>query len=221
MKIKVVPAGPFGTNLYVVINDAQTHCVLVDVPPESAGTVLPFLRANKLALEAILITHGHWDHNGGVAEILNALGNVPAIPVFAHLNGRDFHEHPEKFSAWYQAALPELSSADFPAFKLSRPTNDGDAFTLLGKEWKAFHVPGHCPGSLAFYCADEKILFTGDVLFAGSIGRTDLPGGDFSTLEKSIREKFFTLPRDVRVLPGHGPETTIGAEMQSNPYVCA
>ena len=221
MKIQVSQAGPFGTNMYLLIDDTGTRCAIVDAPPGIAQTLLPFLKKNSLALDAVLLTHGHWDHNGGVAGVLAGTrsANGADVPVFAHADGRDFHEHPENYSHWYQSAIPGLSAADFPAFKLSRPTDDGAEFELLGKKWRAFHVPGHCPGSLAFYCAEEKTIFTGDALFAGSIGRTDLPGGDFATLEKSIREKIFTLPRDVRVLPGHGSGTTVGDEIDSNPYV--
>lgn len=217
MTLQTVPAGPFGTNLYLIINDEKSHCAIVDAPPGSDEFLLPFLKKNKLILDAILLTHGHWDHNGGVARVI--AGTSPDLPVFAHEEGREFHENPEKFAPWYQAAIPGLSMADFPAFTLSRPTADGDVFSLLGKEWKALFVPGHCPGSLAFYCPEEKWLFTGDALFAGSIGRTDLPGGSFPVLEKSIREKIFPLPNDVRVFPGHGPASSVGEEREMNPYV--
>lgn len=217
MFLETVPVGPFGTNLYLIVDETKTRCVLVDAPPGADETVLPVLKNRGLSLDAILITHGHWDHNGGVAGVL--AGTRPDLPVFAHEDGRDFHEKPEKFAPWYQAAIPGLSDADFPAFSLSRPTADGEKFLLLGKEWQALFVPGHCPGSLAFYCPEEKWLFTGDALFAGSIGRTDLPGGSFAVLEKSIREKIFPLPGDVRVFPGHGPATTIGDEVAFNPYV--
>lgn len=219
MLLQTISAGPFGTNLYLITDDSRTHCAIVDAPPGAAELLLSYLKKNGLTLDAILITHGHWDHNGGVAGVL--AGTNPELPVFAHEDGRDFHEKPEKFSPWYQAAIPGLSAADFPAFKLSRPTTDGETFTLLGKTWQALFVPGHCPGSLAFYCPEEKWLFTGDALFAGSIGRTDLPGGSFPVLEKSICEKIFPLPGDVRVFPGHGPATTVGEERESNPYVRA
>ena len=215
MNIRTIPAGPFATNAYLISENGR--CVVVDVPPGSDAELLPIIRREGLALDAILITHGPWDHNGGVAALL--AGTRADAPVFAHEDGRAFHENPEKFAPWYQSAIPGLTAADFPAFALSRPTADGETFTLLGAEWRALAVPGHCPGSLAFYCAAEKCVFTGDALFAGSVGRTDLPGGSFAVLEKNIREKLFTLPRDVRVFPGHGPETSVGDEIETNPYV--
>ncbi|MCD8283474.1 MAG: MBL fold metallo-hydrolase [Opitutae bacterium] len=217
LKICASAEGPFDTNMYLVVDEVQSRFIAVDVPPGAGEKLANFAKRNAFALEAILLTHGHWDHNAGIAAALAKCGKD--IPVFAHEDGRDFCEKPEKFAPLFQAAVPGLSDDDFPPFALSRPTNDNDAFTLLGREWRAFHVPGHCPGSLAFYCAAEKIVFTGDVLFAGSVGRSDLQGGDFRVLEKSIREKLYVLPNDVKVFPGHGPTTTIEDEKASNAFV--
>ncbi len=213
-KIFTLPEGPLETNMHLIA--AGTSCVAVDVPPNAAGTLGKFLEENSLKLEAILLTHGHWDHNGGIAEALEKFGNVP---VFAHEEGREFCENPEKFAAFYQIGNPGISDDEFRAFKLTREAQDGENFGLLGKIWTAFFVPGHCPGSLAFYCEDEKIVFTGDVLFAGSVGRSDFPGGNFRVLENSIREKLYVLPGETKVFPGHGAGTTIARERYSNPFV--
>ena len=221
MKIERTAIGPFGTNCYLLSEDGRTDCVVVDAPPGAGAALLPVLRERGLTLAAILLTHGHWDHNSGVPALLAGTAETqPAPPeIFAHEADRDCHEHPEKYKAWYQAAIPELDDDDFPAFRVSRWTQDGDAFSLLGKTWRAFRVPGHCPGSLVYYCADAKAAWTGDAIFAGSVGRTDLPGGSFAQLENAIREKIYALPDDVTLYPGHGPETSVGEEKSSNPFV--
>lgn len=221
MKIEHTAIGPFGTNCYLVTEEGRSDCVVVDAPPGAERVVLPVLKSRGLNLTAILITHGHWDHNAGVAALLDGVAGMQAeLPqVFAHADGRECHETPEKYKAWYQSAIPELGDEDFRAFKVSHWTEDGEAFPLLGKTWTALYVPGHCPGSLVFYCEDEKVAFTGDAIFAGSIGRTDLPGGSFSVLERAIREKIFTLPESVKLLPGHGPATEVGEEKVTNPFV--
>lgn len=221
MKIERTEIGPFGTNCYLLTEDGRTDCVLVDAPPGAGTLLLPILKKRGLSLAAILLTHGHWDHNGGVAGILAATQETQTTPpeICAHPADRDCHEHPEKFMAWYQAAIPDLGDDDFPAFKVSRWLSDGETFPLLGKTWTALHVPGHCPGSLVYYCADEQKAWTGDAVFAGSIGRTDLPGGNFPTLEKAIRDKIYTLPDSVKLFPGHGPATSVAEEKSSNPFV--
>lgn len=221
MKIERTAIGPFGTNCYLLSEEGRADCALVDAPPDAEKIVLPALKKRGLSLAAILLTHGHWDHNAGVAPLLAGTRETQPFPpeVLAHADDRECCEHPEKFMAWYQAAVPGLSAEDFPAFSASRWLADGEAFPLLGKTWTARHVPGHCPGSLVFYCEAARAAWTGDALFAGSVGRTDLPGGDFSVLEKSIREKIYALPDDVKLYPGHGPATSVGEEKTSNPFV--
>lgn len=221
MKIERTAIGPFGTNCYLLTEDGRTDCAVVDAPPGTEHVLVPVLKKRGLTLAAILITHGHWDHNGGVAGLLDGVAGTQAEPpqIFAHADGRECHETPEKYKAWYQSAIPELGDEDFRAFSVSHWTEDEESFSLLGKTWKALHVPGHCPGSLVFYCAEENVAFTGDAVFAGSIGRTDLPGGSFPVLEKAIREKIFTLPNNVKLFPGHGPATDVGEEKMNNPFV--
>ena len=221
MKIERKAIGPFGTNCYLLSEDGREDCLVVDAPPGAAEVLIPVLRERGLTLSAILLTHGHWDHNSGVPALLAGTAKTQPVPpeIFAHEADRECHEHPEKFMEWYRAAIPELDDDDFTAFRVSRWIQDGDAFSLLGKTWLALHVPGHCPGSLVYYCAEAKAAWTGDAIFAGSIGRTDLPGGDFPMLENAIRKKIYTLPDDVVLYPGHGPATSVGEEKSTNPFV--
>lgn len=221
MKIERTAIGPFGTNTYLLSEDGRDDCVLIDAPIGTDEILLPLLKKRGLTLAAILLTHGHWDHNAGVPKLLagtqKTQGSFPE--VFAHMADRECHENPEKFAGWYMAAIHGLSTKDFQPFAVSHWVRDGETFPLLGKNWIAYHVPGHCPGSLVFYCEEIKTAWVGDSIFAGSVGRTDLPCGSFSQLEKSIREKIYTLPDDVRLLPGHGPATSVGEEKSSNPFV--
>ncbi len=221
MKIERRAIGPFGTNCYLLSEEGRADCAVVDVPPGAEKLLLPALKKRGLTLAAILLTHGHWDHNAGVAALLAGTREAQPFPpeVFAHADDRECHEHPEKFKAWYQEAIPDLTDADFPPFRVSRWLADGETFPLLGGSWTAFHVPGHCPGSLVYFCAEANAAWTGDAIFAGSVGRTDLPGGSFSALEKAIREKIYTLPADAKLYPGHGPSTTVDKEKSFNPFV--
>ena len=194
---------------------------MIDAPPGAAEKIVPALKKRGLTLVAVLITHGHWDHNAGVAELLAGTAETQPVPpeIFAHADDRDCCERPEKYKAWYQAAIPELGDDDFRPFRVSRWLADGETFFLLGKTWNALHVPGHCPGSLVYYCPEEKAAWTGDAVFAGSVGRTDLPGGSFAVLEDAVRGRIYTLPDDVALYPGHGPATSVGEEKSSNPFI--
>lgn len=212
MEILTFPTGLIQTNVYLCIEGGK--CALVDAPQGVWDAVKPVLRSRGLTLEALLITHGHWDHTGGIAELKNRTG----VPAFGHEETCEWIEHPEISSPFFRMAFPQLSEKDFPQSKLDKILTDGESFELLGETWRAIYVPGHCPGSLAFYCPAAGTVFSGDTLFCSSIGRSDLPGGDYKTLCKSIREKLMTLPAGTRVLPGHGPDSTIAFEYENNPY---
>ena len=221
MKIERAAIGPFGTNCYLLSENGRSDCAVIDAPPGAAEKIVPALKKRGLTLAAVLITHGHWDHNAGVAELLAGTAETQPVPpeIFAHADDRDCCERPEKYKAWYQAAIPELGDDDFRPFRVSRWLADGETIFLLGKAWRALHVPGHCPGSLVYYCPEEKAAWTGDAVFAGSVGRTDLPGGSFAALEDAVRGKIYTLPDDVALYPGHGPATSVGEEKSSNPFI--
>ncbi|MDR0534951.1 MAG: MBL fold metallo-hydrolase [Puniceicoccales bacterium] len=214
LRIESSTLGPFGTNTYLVTDEATKHCIIVDAPPESAELLLPQIRENALVVEALLLTHGHWDHIADAGAF--ASGN---IPVFAHQDDAACYSTPEKFAPFYMSVLPYLSQNDFQPVKIARWIKDGEKIALLGREFEARHVPGHAPGSLLFYCATEKLAFSGDAIFQNSIGRTDLPGGSWDTLVHSIRTKIYTLPDDTILLPGHGGTTRVAEEKDHNPYV--
>jgi glyoxylase-like metal-dependent hydrolase (beta-lactamase superfamily II) len=138
--------------------------------------------------------------------------------VIAHKDDQQLIENIEAYRNRYQSMIPSLSDDDFRSVKVDRWVDDGDVVEACGFKFEIRHVPGHCPGSILFYAADQKIAFTGDAIFKGSVGRTDLPNGDWNQLLASIRTRIYTLPDDVVLLPGHGGQTSVGVEKQTNPY---
>ena len=196
--------GPIGTNCYVVrADDRADEAVVVD-PGADAPRILEELAAFESTCAAILITHGHWDHLGGVAELAQATG----APVYMADDER--------------LLLEDVNSFTPPGVELQPYSPDvalqGDeVLELAGMSFETLRVPGHSPAHLAYHT--EGAVFSGDLLFAGSVGRTDLPGADWDTLVESIRTLADRYPRDTIVYSGHGPETTIGAELDRNPFL--
>lgn len=213
MEIASSPFGPFETNSYLLIDDAGKRCAVVDAPPDSAQVLLPQIEARKLELEALLLTHGHWDHMADAWAFA-----ARAVKVYAHREDRSCYETPQDFMGFYRMALPHLSAEDFRPVAVSNWVEDGDTFELLGETFAVSHVPGHCPGNILFHCAVERMAFPGDAIFSGSVGRTDLPGGSWAQLLASIRTRIYTLPDDTVLHPGHGTSTTVGREKRTNPY---
>ncbi|MDR2982890.1 MAG: MBL fold metallo-hydrolase [Puniceicoccales bacterium] len=213
MKVECVALGPFETNCYLVIDDTGKRCVVVDAPAGAGTHVLAEIRERGLVLEALFLTHGHWDHMSDAADFA-----LPGVAVYAHKDDHVCYDTPERFKTWYQMIVPDLTDDDFRPVKVTRWVEQGSTLEVLDRVFEVRHVPGHCPGNILFYCASEKIAFTGDTLFAGSVGRSDLPGGNWPMLLKSIRNQIYTLPDDTILFPGHGPETTVGAEKLANPY---
>jgi len=196
--------GPIGTNCYVVRAHDRAHEAVVVDPGADAPRILEELAALESTCAAILITHGHWDHLGGVAELAQATG----APVYMADDER--------------LLLEDVNSFTPPGVELQPYSPDvalkGDeVLELAGMSFETLRVPGHSPAHLAYYT--EGAVFSGDLLFAGSVGRTDLPGADWDTLVESIRTLADRYPRDTIVYSGHGPETTIGAELDRNPFI--
>jgi hydroxyacylglutathione hydrolase len=196
--------GPIGTNCYVVrasLNAAEA--VVIDPGGNAADLRLELARLRASAA-AILITHGHWDHLGGVAELAEGTG----APVYMAEDERAMLEH-----------LPDLVPQGVIARSYTADTflQGDETLELAGIDFETLRVPGHSPAHLAYH--GEGCLFSGDVLFANSVGRTDLPGADWETLVESIRMLSERFPPETVVYPGHGPPTTLGAELERNPFL--
>ena len=209
MNLHVVPAGPIQTNAYLLMSPERGEAVLIDAPGGIWTAIEPLLKKDACTLRELWLTHGHWDHTQGGAEVVRASG----ARVRAHPDDRALIETPEIMERFMGERLK------LEAIRVDHWLAGGEKFDALGLVVDVRHVPGHCPGNVLFYFAAAGSAFVGDALFNGSIGRTDLPGGSFEQLERSIREQIYTLPEATVVFPGHGPKTTVANERATNPYV--
>jgi hydroxyacylglutathione hydrolase len=213
------PSAAFGTNCYVVAPAAGEECVVVDPGVEVVQQLDDLLREHRLQPVAVLLTHGHIDHTYSVTPVCGARG----IPAYLHPGDDHMLVDPmtgisEQAAAVFGGRLEWTEPDDV------QPLADGDVLSIAGLEVTVDHAPGHTQGSVAFRLpngADEvpEVMLSGDLLFAGSIGRTDLPGGDTATMLRSLAAKVLPLRDEVVVLPGHGPQTTIGRERATNPFL--
>ena len=206
MIVQTLALGPTQTNCYLVAADSAREAVVID-PGWNADAILAKARSPVLTIKAILLTHGHFDHIGAVADLKDAL----QAPLIAHAREVDL--------------LDAKGGADLFSFRIrsvpqpDRLVEHGETLEFGALKFEVRYVPGHTVGHVAFVEHQQRAAFVGDVLFAGSIGRTDLPGGDYDTLMASITDQLLTLPDDFKVYPGHGPPTTIGLERRTNPFL--
>lgn len=208
MKLEVVPVTAFQQNCSVIWCEKTRHAAIVD-PGGDLERVLRVIEAHGLTLEKILITHAHLDHAGATAELARRY----SLPIEGPHSGDQF---------WIDQMPAQAKMFGFPpseAFVPTRWLQQGDRVTVGELELEVRHCPGHTPGHVVFFHAPTRFAIVGDVLFAGSIGRTDFPRGNHADLIRSIRENLFPLGDDVTFLPGHGPTSTFGAERRSNPFV--
>lgn len=220
MLIAGFPAGSWAANCYVVATGPGSECVVVDPGQDSAGGIAEIVREHRLKPVAVLLTHGHLDHMWSVTPVSGTYDATAWIhPADRHLLADPMAGISRETAAMLLGGRYEFVEPDDVA-----ELADGQTLDLAGLQVSVDHTPGHTQGSVTFrtpYRRDDisEVMFSGDVLFAGSIGRTDLPGGDHATMLTTLREKVLTLADDVAVLPGHGEQTSIGRERASNPFL--
>lgn len=208
MKVVVIPVTPFAQNCSLIWDPSSLIGALVD-PGGDAQKLYAEVDANKVKIDKIILTHGHLDHVGGTLEVAEKY-DVPIIGP--HIG--------DKF--WLDALQQQSQMFGFPPAQPFSPKQwlaHNDTISLGALSLTVIHCPGHTPGHVALVEPTSQQVIVGDILFAGSIGRTDFPQGDHQQLISSIRERLFVLPDDMKVYPGHGPTTTIGAERTTNPFV--
>jgi glyoxylase-like metal-dependent hydrolase (beta-lactamase superfamily II) len=215
------PAGPWGTNCYVVATGPGAECIVVDPGKDAAEGVAQVVSEHRLKPVSVLVTHGHIDHMWCVAPVA---GSYDAT-AYIHPEDRHLLGDPMAGMSPETAGMLLGGSYEFAEPDDVRDLTDGQSLELAGLELVVDHTPGHTRGSVTFRTpyaegADvSQVMFSGDLLFAGSIGRTDLPGGDHPTMLRSLTDKVLPLPDDIAVLPGHGGQTSIGRERATNPYL--
>ncbi|MBM6617268.1 MBL fold metallo-hydrolase [Bacillus suaedaesalsae] len=208
MKWRRMPLGPIGTNAYIISNDIK-ECLIID-PGAEAQKIFAYVNEHRMQPLAILLTHAHYDHIGAVDEVREKY----TIPVYIHKKEKNWLLDPALNLSFRVPYLEPLRLKEAEEII----TGDGE-LSIGGFHFTVFETPGHSPGSVSFYFKEHDVIFSGDALFEGSIGRTDLPGGNTDQLLRSIHDKLLTLPEETLVLSGHGLETTIQQEMDTNPFL--
>lgn len=211
LDVEKMTLGPLGNNVYLLGDHESKEAVVID-PSYDGQAVLAFAEENDWSLKQIWLTHAHFDHIAGVSKIANAFS--PPLPIGLHPEDEDWYQE-EGGARKFGLSIPQPPPVSIH-FK------DGMALSLGSTGERVVdvhHAPGHSPGHVMFYCGHLTALFCGDVIFREGIGRTDLPGGNLSELMRSIRNEVLSLPDETRLLPGHGPESTVGYERKHNPLL--
>ncbi|HVU45894.1 MAG TPA: MBL fold metallo-hydrolase [Terracidiphilus sp.] len=207
MIIESFPVGPLQCNCTILGDETVGEAIIID-PGEEIGRIERRLRELGLKVKQILITHGHIDHVGGALKLKRLTG----APILMNENDLEQLKIMDKQAAWLGVPTPETAVPD-------GSLTDGMKVEVAGHEGQVIYTPGHTQGSVCLHFAPMKLLVAGDTLFAGSIGRTDLPGGDERQILDSIHTRLLVLPEETQVIPGHGPMTTIGEEREENPFL--
>lgn len=208
LSIYMFTCGLVETNAYLVVHSDLKEAILIDAPQDLLASLGNVLEEKQINLKALLLTHGHWDHMADAEAIAQKYN----VEVYAHAADKVLYE------------TPRVMSSLMPPNLILKPVHvhhwveQGQMLKLLNQQFEVRYVPGHCPGSILFYTSALG-AFVGDAIFKGSIGRTDLPGGNFATLRQSIRTQIYSLPENTLLFPGHGESTTVEKEATHNPYV--
>lgn len=207
MEIKILPLGPLQTNCYIAVCPQSRSAAVID-PAWNGEGIFQYLQDDRLKLKAILLTHAHFDHLAGAA----ALKRLSGVPVWAHPDSKESMRNARQHALAWGFQIEPAPEAD-------GELAEGQLIEVGSLKLKVLYTPGHAAGHVCFHESSAQALFDGDVLFAGGIGRTDFPGGDYQVLMHSIKEKLLTLPDETAVYSGHGPATTIGNEKRWNPFL--
>jgi len=206
---EVFPVGPLACNCSILADETARRATVID-PGEDVDTILALLEKHRLTVEQIIITHAHIDHVGGAVRLKRLTG----APIYMNQHDLPLLKLMDIQAGWLGVPAPEVTAPDVDASDLL-------ALRIAGEPAQVLHTPGHTEGSICLHLPAAELLLAGDTLFAGSIGRTDLPGGDLKKILRSLRDRLLTLPDATRVIPGHGVATTIGQERETNPFLLA
>lgn len=204
---EILTVGPLQCNCSILGDETSREAIVVD-PGDEISRIIDTLKRHQLTVKQIIVTHAHIDHIAGAQQLKRLTG----APILYNQNDLPLVKMMDVQAGWLGVPTPEVAPPD-------ASLENGAVVGIAGLTGSILHTPGHTEGSICLYLPEQKLLLAGDTLFAGSVGRTDLPGGDTRKLLKSIHDSLLVLPDEVTVIPGHGPATTIGSERESNPFL--